>query len=147
MKMNTALSVKVLQSTGALPYPAVPVCRTDCPSLYQPITLAARSQSTPAQEQETAVLSGPFPGCWLLSFLVQHSFWTTVFHATGPSPHRSLTSHNPLFMPCVPQHTQPSCTCPCHRRPLRSRGAPPLRSIVCHLSLLTRPGRTAHWCA
>lgn len=103
MKMNTALSVKVLQSTGVLPHPAVPVCYADRPSLNPPTALAARAQSTPAQERrETAVLSGPFPGCWLPSFLVQHPSWTTVLHVTGPSPHTTLPSHpvslNTAFM-------------------------------------------------
>lgn len=84
MKTNTALFLKVLQSTAPYPHPAVPVCHADA--------LATRTQSTLAQEQETAMLSSPLL-CWLFiipSFLVQHPFWTKVLHATGPSPHRTL---------------------------------------------------------
>lgn len=49
------------------------------------------------------MLSGPFPGCWLPSFLVQHPFWTTVLHATvphltQPSLHTLRPSTHTTFM-------------------------------------------------
>lgn len=107
-----------------------------CPSCPHSVPLA--------QEQDTVCSPALFL-FWLLVTLIFGS--ASVLDQSVPH-HRTLTSHNPPFTLCIPQHTQPSSMCPLSPTEGHSgaRGAPPLRSIVCHLSLLTRPGRTAHSC-
>lgn len=135
MKMDT-------DSFVSRTHPAAPSAVLTNPRLHPLPSLPALGPHS--REQETAVFSNPFPS---LAVGNSHFGFSICFgpkcstplgpHLTQPSLHTLHPSAHTAFI-----HLSPCPRTPCSG----ARGAPPLRSIVCHLSLLTRPGRTAHSC-
>lgn len=135
MNINTAV-FKGLPKHRLLPLmPAAPVCCVTTPGQARPLDsihpLTAYTHSTLARKQVTPVLSRP-------SFCLSPTLLVESISGHNAPHHRTLTSHHSCYLHtvCPSVHTAIIHTYPVSEGAAQVPMAPPLRSIVCHLSLL-----------
>lgn len=88
-------------------HPAAPSAVLTNPRLHPLPSLPALGPHSPGSRRQPC---SPTPFLfWLLVTLILGS--ASVLDQSAPH-HWALTSHNPPFTLCIPQHTQPSSTCP-----------------------------------